>query len=39
MPLHLFDVFVALMDRYIPQWRHHRKILNETPLGHADWSY
>ena len=30
---------VSLMDRHVPQWRHHRKALNEEPLGHADWSY
>lgn len=31
--------FVSLMDRQMPQWRSHRKALNEVPLGHADWSY
>ena len=33
------DRFVALMDRHMPQWRHRRRVLNEEPLGHADWSY
>ena len=33
------DRFVALMDRHMAQWRHRRKVLNEAPLGHADWSY
>jgi len=36
---HHNDRFVSLMDRHMPQWRHHRKVLNEAPLGHADWSY
>jgi predicted metal-dependent hydrolase len=33
------DRFVSLMDRHLPQWRHHRRALNEAPLGHADWTY
>ena len=36
---HHDDRFVSLMDRHLPQWRHHRKALNEEPLGHADWTY
>lgn len=36
---HHDDRFVSLMDRHLPQWRHHRKALNEAPLGHADWTY
>lgn len=36
---HHNDTFVSLMDRHMPLWRHHRKTLNETPLGHADWTY
>ena len=36
---HHNDTFVSLMDRHLPQWRHHRKALNEAPLGHADWTY
>lgn len=36
---HHNDRFVSLMDRHMPQWRHHRNVLNEAPLGHADWSY
>ena len=36
---HHDDGFVSLMDRHLPQWRHHRKVLNEAPLGHADWTY
>lgn len=33
------DRFVSLMDEHLPQWRHHRKTLNEAPLSHADWTY
>jgi predicted metal-dependent hydrolase len=36
---HHNDSFVSLMDRNLPQWRHHRKALNAAPLGHADWTY
>jgi predicted metal-dependent hydrolase len=36
---HHNESFIAILDRYLPHWRHHRKILNETPLGHADWTY
>ncbi len=36
---HHNDKFVSLMDRHLPQWRYHRKALNEAPLGHADWTY
>jgi predicted metal-dependent hydrolase len=36
---HHNDRFTSLMDRHMPQWRHHRKTLNEAPLGHADWAY
>lgn len=33
------DRFVALMDASLPQWRHHRELLNAAPLGHAEWTY
>jgi len=36
---HHDDRFVSLMDRHLPQWRHHRRALNEAPLGHANWTY
>lgn len=36
---HHDDRFVSLMDRHMPLWRHHRRTLNEAPLGHADWTY
>ncbi len=37
-PLH-GERFVALMDRHLPRWRHHRDVLNQAPLGHAEWTY
>ncbi|MEX5255062.1 M48 family metallopeptidase [Kocuria arenosa] len=29
--------FVALMDRYLPDWRARRDELNEAPLGYEEW--
>ncbi|WP_138443009.1 M48 family metallopeptidase [Sinomonas susongensis] len=31
------EKFVALMDRFLPDWRSRRDELNEAPLGHEDW--
>jgi hypothetical protein len=31
--------FTALMDKFIPQWRHYREELNRWPLGHETWGY
>ncbi|MEK0425367.1 MAG: hypothetical protein RJB11_1458 [Planctomycetota bacterium] len=31
--------FVALMDRYMPQWQEHRQLLNRLPVRHEDWEY
>jgi len=31
--------FVALMDRFMPNWRHHRDRLNELPVRHDKWLY
>ena len=31
--------FVALMDRFMPDWRLHREVLNSLPVGHEDWGY
>ena len=31
--------FRALMDRYLPDWRRRREVLNRTPLAHEDWAY
>ena len=31
--------FIALMDKYLPHWRHLRAELNRAPLGHVEWEY
>ena len=31
--------FIALMDRFLPQWREVRRELNAAPLGHETWHY
>jgi predicted metal-dependent hydrolase len=31
--------FVALMDRFIPSWQHHRQALNRLPVRHEEWRY
>ncbi len=31
--------FRALMDQFMPQWRLHREVLNQTPLGHERSEY
>ncbi len=33
------DRFMALMDRFMPQWRLYRDELNRAPLGHEAWEY
>ncbi len=33
------DRFTALMDKFMPQWRHYREELNRWPLGHETWGY
>lgn len=39
MERHHNDRFISALDRHLPRWRHHRKLLNEAPLAHADWRY
>jgi predicted metal-dependent hydrolase len=31
--------FVALMDRVMPNWHFHRKVLNRLSLRHEQWGY
>lgn len=31
--------FRALMDRFLPDWRRRRDLLNAAPLAHEDWTY
>lgn len=30
--------FIALMDRFMPDWRETQKLLNRLPVAHADWA-
>lgn len=36
---HHDEQFSALMDRLLPRWKHVRRMLNATPLAHAEWEY
>jgi hypothetical protein len=31
--------FLSLMDKYLPDWRERRNLLNSLPLAYEDWSY
>jgi hypothetical protein len=31
--------FVALMDRFLPQWQHYRDALNRLPVRRESWTY
>lgn len=31
--------FIALMDRFLPEWRIRRDLLNQLPVRHEDWAY
>jgi predicted metal-dependent hydrolase len=33
------DRFIALMDKYLPQWRLRQQELKEAPLAHEAWEY
>jgi predicted metal-dependent hydrolase len=33
------DYFTILMDRYLPDWKMIRQILNAAPLAHTNWAY
>lgn len=36
---HHNDNFRTYLNRFLPQWRLHRDVLNSSPLAHEDWSY
>jgi len=36
---HHNDNFKALLDQHCPHWKSIRDELNQTPLGHEEWSY
>jgi predicted metal-dependent hydrolase len=31
--------FVALLDKFMPRWQHHRAALNRLPVRHEDWTF
>lgn len=31
--------FVALLDRFLPQWQFYREQLNRLPVSHEEWEY
>jgi predicted metal-dependent hydrolase len=31
--------FVALMNEFMPDWRHRKQALNRLPIGHPTWAY
>lgn len=33
------DRFIAIMDRYMPNWKHRRDQLNQLPASHEEWGY
>lgn len=36
---HHNDRFMALMDKYIPQWKFFKEELNRLPVSHGEWDY
>lgn len=36
---HHNERFMALMDKYIPQWKFYKEELNRLPVSHGEWSY
>jgi hypothetical protein len=33
------DRFVALMNRFLPEWKQLKKDLNRLPISHIEWEY
>lgn len=33
------EQFQALMQKYLPDWKHRRQVLNRLPVRHEDWEY
>jgi predicted metal-dependent hydrolase len=31
--------FIALMDHYLPEWKHLKNELNQLPVSHREWQY
>ena len=36
---HHNERFMTLMDKYLPDWRERRTLLNSSPLAHDSWAY
>jgi len=36
---HHNDIFIAYMDKFLPQWRVLKAELNKSPISHSDWEY
>lgn len=36
---HHNDLFLTLMNKFMPRWKYYRAELNRAPLGHVDWDY
>ena len=36
---HHNDRFRKYMDKFLPEWREHRNLLNKLPLAYEDWQY
>lgn len=33
------EIFISYMNKFMPQWKHHREELNSLPFRHLDWKY
>ncbi len=33
------EKFIAYMNKFLPKWKHLREELNQSALGHVEWSY
>ncbi len=31
--------FIAIMDHFLPEWKHLKNELNKLPISHLDWVY
>lgn len=36
---HHNDRFLALMEKYMPQWKFYKEELNRLPVSHGEWDY
>jgi len=36
---HHNDRFLALMEKYLPQWKFFKEELNQLPVSHGEWNY